>query len=609
MSGDGSRQRQSWAARHTQKTRQTTSKVRANSIENILAEQEYRIDAFAAPQTAKDARSRQTYSTSGGYPGDLSAGTFSSTSSSRQGSSNGSSSGGSSSSSSAWLRKTKLVCTIGPATGSRQELFKLADAGMSVARLNMSHGSHESHKAVIDLVTAYNETGRGCVATMLDTKGPEVRSGDLAEPIPLERGQSLTFTITEGETGKDRRVSVNYDGFIDDVSIGDELLVDGGIISFAVTGKTDTDVQVEVVDAGVLESRRHLNVRGKSATLPAITDKDWLDLKFGVDAGVDYFALSFVKDAQVILDVKKWLSAQGSKIKVLAKIESADSVKALDEILDAVDGAMVARGDLGAELPLEDVPFWQNQIIQGCRRRGKPVIVATNMLESMISNPAPTRAEVSDIAIAVREGADAIMLSGETAYGKFPLKAVAVQSTVALRTEAAMTRYQGARRFGTDEAAPIDWVTPPGRRSSSSSGGPSDGALSEMFAYHSTTMANTVGAPLLVFSKKGGMPALLSHYRPNKTVFAFTDDAQVQRHLALYHGVIPLLLSFSDDAEATIDAAIAALVARGYLAKGQVVTLVQSGKRPIWRSASTHTIQVRRVESKHMGSSSSLDDD
>jgi pyruvate kinase len=183
-------------------------------------------------------------------------------------------------------------------------------------------------------------------------------------------------------------------------------------------------------------------VRGKSATLPAITDKDWADLAFGVASGVDYFALSFIKDARVIWEVKKWLLERGSKIKVLAKIESADSVKALDEILDAVDGAMVARGDLGAELPLQDVPYWQSQIVQGCRRRGKPVIVATNMLESMIQNPAPTRAEVSDIAIAVREGADAVMLSGETAYGRFPAKALGVQSTVALRTEASMARYQ-----------------------------------------------------------------------------------------------------------------------------------------------------------------------
>eukprot|EP00775_Hariotina_reticulata_P005143 gene5143-5383_t len=319
-----------------------------------------------------------------------------------------------------------------------------------------------------------------------------------------------------------------------------------------------------------MESRRHLNVRGKSATLPAITDKDWLDLKFGVESGVDYFALSFVKDAHVVRDVQKWLADQGSKIKVLAKIESADSVKALDEILDAVDGAMVARGDLGAELPLEEVPFWQSKIIQGCRRRGKPVIVATNMLESMISNPAPTRAEVSDIAIAVRESADAVMLSGESAYGKYPFRAVAVQSSVALRTEASMMRDQGGRMFAPQDAAAADVMglsLDPSRWSSGRQSGPSDADLSEMFAYHSSIMANTVRAPLLVFSRQGNMPALLSHYRPNHTVFAFTDNPQVQRHLTLYHGVVPLLLELSPDAEKTFNAAISELVARRYLRK------------------------------------------
>eukprot|EP00879_Flechtneria_rotunda_P025873 GHRR01027528.1.p1 GENE.GHRR01027528.1~~GHRR01027528.1.p1 ORF type:complete len:333 (+),score=103.23 GHRR01027528.1:478-1476(+) len=261
-------------------------------------------------------------STLGGYPNDVLTGSYNTGFSTKRNpagsnsSNNDNGSNGFVGGACSRVRKTKLVCTIGPATCKKETLFKLADAGMNVARLNMSHGTHESHKAVIDLVKEYNKTGRGCVATMLDTKGPEVRSGDLAEPMQLERRDTLTFTITEGANGKGGRVSVNYDGFIDDVSIGDELLVDGGIMSFVVKGKTDTDVQVEVVDGGVLQGRRHLNIRGKSANLPAITDKDWLDLKFGVEAGVDYYALSFVQDEYVIREVKKWLAEQGSKIKV-----------------------------------------------------------------------------------------------------------------------------------------------------------------------------------------------------------------------------------------------------------------------------------------------------
>ena len=244
-------------------------------------------------------------------------------------------------------RKTKIVCTIGPTSNTRESLFALADAGMNVARLNMSHGDHASHKAVVDLVKEYNALGRGCLAVMLDTKGPEVRSGDLVAPIDMKEGDMYTFTIDEGANGAGGRISVNYDGFIEDVSVGDTLLVDGGMQSLKIVNKTDRDVECEVVDGGMVKSRRHLNIRGKSANLPAITDKDWLDLRFGIDVGVDYYALSFVRNADVIYELKAYLQEQGARIGVLAKIESADSVDHLEEILDAVDGAMVARGDLG----------------------------------------------------------------------------------------------------------------------------------------------------------------------------------------------------------------------------------------------------------------------
>jgi pyruvate kinase len=474
---------------------------------------------------------------------------------------------------------------------------------MNVARLNMSHGDHKSHKAVVDLVKEYNSLGRNCVAIMLDTKGPEVRSGDIAEPIEMKPGQKYTFTIQEGADGRNGRISVNYDGFIDDVSEGDILLVDGGMLSLKLLKKTGKDVECEVVDGGTMGSRRHLNIRGKSANLPAITDKDWLDLKFGIDVGVDYYALSFVRNADVIYELKQYLAKQGANIGVLAKIESADSVDNLEEILDAVDGAMVARGDLGAELPVEKVPYWQNRIVQGCRRRGKPVIVATNMLESMITNPTPTRAEVSDIAIAVREGADAVMLSGETAYGKFPFKAVDVMSTVAKRTERAMLSYQGTRRYGSEEAEPIDWIVPPGMTTGSLQGTMSNPGLSEMFAYHATTMANTIGTSLVVFTRKGNMPALLSHYRPNNPIYVFTENKEIQRRLALYHGVLALYMNFSQEADETFDRAILELKNRGLVKGQQQVAIVQSGRQPIWRAASTHAIQVRKVPKDPEGSS------
>ncbi|CAN4085814.1 unnamed protein product [Withania somnifera] len=345
-------------------------------------------------------------------------------------------------------RKTKIVCTIGPSTNTREMIWKLAEAGMNVARLNMSHGDHASHQKVIDLVKEYNAQSKdNVIAIMLDTKGPEVRSGDLPQPITLKPGQEFTFTIQRG-VGTADSVSVNYDDFVNDVEVGDMLLVDGGMMSLQVKSKTEESVKCEVVDGGELKSRRHLNVRGKSATLPSITEKDWDDIKFGVDNDIDFYAVSFVKDAAVVHELKNYLKSSGADIHVIVKIESADSIPNLHSIISASDGAMVARGDLGAELPIEEVPLLQEEIINICRSMGKAVIVATNMLESMIVHPTPTRAEVSDIAIAVREGADSVMLSGETAHGKFPLKAVKVMHTVSLRTEATIVGGETPANLG-----------------------------------------------------------------------------------------------------------------------------------------------------------------
>ncbi|KAL9268166.1 Plastidial pyruvate kinase 2-like protein [Drosera capensis] len=470
-------------------------------------------------------------------------------------------------------RKTKMVCTIGPSTNTREMMWKLAEAGMNVARMNMSHGDHASHQKVIDLVKEYNAESKGnAIAIMLDTKGPEVRSGDLPQPITLKSGQDFTFTIQRG-VGTADCVSVNYDDFVNDVEVGDMLLVDGGMMSLVVKSKTEDSVKCEVVDGGELKSRRHLNVRGKSATLPSITEKDWDDIKFGVDNNVDFYAVSFVKDAAVVHELKNYLKSCGADIHVIVKIESADSIPNLHSIITAADGAMVARGDLGAELPIEEVPLLQEEIISMCRSMGKAVIVATNMLESMIVHPTPTRAEVSDIAIAVREGADAVMLSGETAHGKFPLKAVKVMHTVALRTEATM--------FGAQTPPYLGQVF--------------KSHMSEMFAFHATMMSNTLGTSIVVFTRTGFMAILLSHYRPSGSIFAFTNEKRVQQRLALYQGVCPIYMEFSDDAEDTFSKALKVLQKQGMVKEGEEVALVQSGRRPIWRSPSTHNIQVREV--------------
>ncbi|KAB5531683.1 hypothetical protein DKX38_018353 [Salix brachista] len=458
-------------------------------------------------------------------------------------------------------RKTKIVCTIGPSTNTKEMIWKLAEAGMNVARMNMSHGDHASHQKVIDLVKEYNAQAKdNVIAIMLDTKvgllhfdailgclscevlmkwnapnGPEVRSGDLPQPIMLSPGQEFTFTIRRG-VGTSDCVSVNYDDFVSDVEAGDMLLVDGGMMSLLVKSKTEDSVKCEVIDGGELKSRRHLNVRGKSATLPSIT-------------------------------------GCGADIHVIVKIESADSIPNLHSIITASDGAMVARGDLGAELPIEEVPLLQEEIIRLCRSMGKAVIVATNMLESMIVHPTPTRAEVSDIAIAVREGADAVMLSGETAHGKFPLKAVKVMHTVSLRTEATIAGSEMPPNLGQAFK----------------------NHTSEMFAYHATMMSNTLGTSIVVFTRTGFMSILLSHYRPSGTIFAFTNEKRIQQRLALYQGVCPIYMQFSDDAEETFENALSVLKNQGMVKEGEEVALVQSGRQPIWRFQSTHNIQVRKV--------------
>nr|CAN77706.1 hypothetical protein VITISV_026381 [Vitis vinifera] len=455
-------------------------------------------------------------------------------------------------------RKTKIVCTIGPSTSSREMIWKLAETGMNVARLNMSHGDHASHKKTIDLVKEYNAQFEDkVIAIMLDTKGPEVRSGDVPKPIMLKEGQEFNFTIKRG-VSSENTVSVNYDDFVNDVEVGDILLVDGGMMSLAVKSKSKDLVKCQVIDGGELKSRRHLNVRGKSATLPSITDKDWEDIKFGVDNQVDFYAVSFVKDAEVVHELKDYLRSCGADIHVIVKIESADSIPNLHSIISASDGAMVARGDLGAELPIEEVPLLQEDIIRRCHSMQKPVIVATNMLESMINHPTPTRAEVSDIAIAVREGADAVMLSGETAHGN--------THEIPNKEKTICHKILALSHMGT------------------------------MFAFHATTMANTLNTPIIVFTRTGSMAITLSHYRPFSTIFAFTNEERVKQRLVLYHGVMPIFMQFSDDAEETFSRALSILVNKGLMKEGEHVTLVQSGAQPIWRVESTHHIQVRKVQ-------------
>ncbi|XP_012849852.1 PREDICTED: pyruvate kinase isozyme A, chloroplastic-like [Erythranthe guttata] len=344
-------------------------------------------------------------------------------------------------------RRTKLICTIGPATCQPEQLEALAVGGMNVARINMCHGTREWHRDVIQRVRRLNEEKGYAVAIMMDTEGSEIHMGDLGgtSSSKVEDGEIWTFSVRAFDTAlPECTINVNYDGFAEDVKVGDELLVDGGMVRFEVIEKIGPDVKCRCTDPGLLLPRANLTfwrdgslVRERNAMLPTISSKDWLDIDFGIAEGVEFIAISFVKSAEVIKHLKSYIQARArdSDISVIAKIESIDSLKNLEEIIQASDGAMVARGDLGAQIPLEQVPYEQQKIVQVCRQLNKPVIVASQLLESMIEYPTPTRAEVADVSEAVRQRADALMLSGESAMGQFPDKALTVLRTVSLRIE------------------------------------------------------------------------------------------------------------------------------------------------------------------------------
>ncbi|KAK7845865.1 pyruvate kinase isozyme a [Quercus suber] len=452
-------------------------------------------------------------------------------------------------------RRTKLVCTIGPSTCGFDQLESLAVGGMNVARINMCHGTRDWHRQVIQLVRRLNEDKGYAVAIMMDTEGSEIHMGDLggASSAKAEDGEIWTFSVRAFDsTLPERTINVNYDGFAEDVKVGDDLLVDGGMVRFEVIEKIGPDVKCRCTDPGLLLPRANLTfwrdgslVRERNAMLPTISSKDWLDIDFGIAEGVDFIAISFVKSAEVIKHLKSYIAARSrdGDIAVIAKIESIDSLKNLEEIVQASDGAMVARGDLGAQIPLEQVPSAQQRIVQVCRQLNKPVIVASQLLESMIEYPTPTRAEVADVSEAVRQRADALMLSGESAMGQFPEKALAVLRSVSLRIE---RWWREEKRHEAMELPDIG------------------SSFSDKISEEICSSA----------AKMGHMASLLSRCRPDCPIFAFTTTTSVRRRLNLQWGLIPFRLSFSDDMESNLNKTFSLLKARNLIKSGDLVIAV-----------------------------------
>ena len=415
------------------------------------------------------------------------------------------------------MRRAKIVCTLGPAVESIEKITELIDAGMNMARLNLSHGSHDEHQKRLDLVRAAAKKANKAVAILVDLQGPKIRLGKFSSgPHELSRGDTFTIT-TDDIAGTKDKVSTTYKGLPGDCKAGDAIMIDDGKVSVQVVQVKGNDVITKVIQPGMVSNNKGINLPGVAVSLPALSEKDIADLRWGLKAGVDFIALSFVRNAADIKDIHKIMAEVGVKVPVIAKIEKPQAVENLQEIVDAFDGIMVARGDLGVELPIEDVPMVQKRCITMARESAKPVIVATQMLDSMISNSQPTRAEATDCANAVLDGADALMLSGETSVGDFPIDAVKVMARIIERTE---------------EVA-LDQI-PPLKHSPATKAGAITKAATEV--------GLTVGAKYLVaFTQSGDSARRMSRLRSPIPMLALTPEVGTYNRLALSWGVESLL--------------------------------------------------------------------
>lgn len=433
------------------------------------------------------------------------------------------------------LRKTKIICTIGPVTSSVDMLSKMAEQGMNIARLNMSHGDHQSHSEVIENIKKANAQRSEPVAILLDTQGPEIRTGNISDDFKLTKGDEITVSVRGEEDVENSSLHINYEDLIDSVAEGDRITVDNGLINLVVLAKHKRSLTCQVEDGGVVKSKRHVNLPGIRVNLPSITEKDRQDIQFAIEHDLDFIALSFVRDAQDVRQLRTILDEQQSNIKIVAKIENHEGIENIAEIIQEADAVMVARGDLGVEIPIEDLPNVQRMIVKACATAGKPSIVATHLLESMIENPIPTRAEVTDVANAVYEEVDAIMLSGETTVGKYPLKCIEYLDKIAKASE----KDQGLQ-FNQFFQLQAD---------------------KPQLAKAAIQLAESVkAAGIIVITRRGRMSGFASQARPHLVpIYAFTFSEQVQRQLNLQRFVNARIIEQNDDAEVMLEQAFASV--------------------------------------------------
>ena len=450
------------------------------------------------------------------------------------------------------MKKTKIVCTMGPNTDNREIMKELALNGMDVARFNFSHGDHAEHKHRLEILESVREELGIPIASLLDTKGPEIRTGKLKDgkKVTLKEGDLYTLT-TEEIVGDETRGYINYAGLAEDVKPGDRILIDDGLIELHVRKVNGTDIVCRIENGGELGEKKGVNVPGVRVKLPALTDKDKEDIRFGVDAGFDFVAASFVRNADAIREIREILDEKGSAMQIIAKIENEEGIENIDSIIEASDGIMVARGDMGVEIPAEKVPHIQKMIIRKCNLACKVVITATQMLDSMIRNPRPTRAEVSDVANAVYEGTDAVMLSGETAMGSYPIEAVRMMSQIAEESEKYLDyMFYQRRKVSAENLRNI----------------------SNTVCYSSVATASDLEAPVIVAPSVSGFTTrMLSKWRPKALIAGLSPSMTAVRQMQLYWGVKPFHAKRAESTDALLFASVELLKEKGIVKEGEIV--------------------------------------
>ena len=473
-------------------------------------------------------------------------------------------------------RRTKIVCTLGPASSERESIRQLIRAGMDIARLNFSHGSHDDHERLITYVREAAEQEEKVVAILQDLQGPKIRIGLIKNGgVLIHKGQRLVLTTEPVEMGTRDRVQINYPTLPQDVSPGGHILIDDGLLELEVVSILDTEVVTEVVVGGPLRSRKGVNLPDIRTSTPSLTQKDLHDLEFGLSMDVDLIALSFVRDVADVVNLMRRVRESGKLVGVIAKIEKPEAVREIDHILVEADAIMVARGDLGIEMPISRVPSTQKMIIHKCMVAAKPVITATQMLESMIDNPRPTRAEATDVANAVLDGSDALMLSGETAVGKHPERVVEVMSKIILEAENHSRQYE----------SPLS--TPTLRRFESRD-------VTESISFTAHYLAEQIGASAIVcFTATGATARAIARHRPSVPVFAFTDDERVVRQLALVWGTKSFKIPFQRHTDDGVILVHRILTERELVKKDDLIVITAG--MPLPAKGRTNMVHVSRV--------------